>query len=212
MIFYYFPIIVLLHLTAANLCPFENLRQYNLDDYNSLLTNAKLILNFEPNRNYLNKNISLECYMNAHLDNGRSCPELFNNESYKNFFLYKLDQKYTNRFGRACQKKYKGCFALENYEYYDRSFFDCHNDQSDIFVYTGSELLVKIEEKHIKNYRSKLTGDAILYKVSPEEILRDKRFLYKVTLTENEMISHDANICHSVIVHQYPIKRIVCLY
>ena len=196
----------------AGACHFENLRQYNLVDYDSLLENSKLILNFEPNQNYLNQNISLECYIHGHMDNGRSCPELVNNDSYNNFFLSKLDGKYTNRFGRACKKMYRGCFALENYNHYDRAFFDCHNDQSDIFVYMGSETLIKIEEKHLRGYPSKRTGDAILYNVSPDEILQQQRFLYKVTLTENEMISHDANICHSVIVKQFPIKRIICLY
>jgi hypothetical protein len=158
------------------------------------------------------KNLSLECYIQAHQDNGKSCSELFHNDSYNHFFLYKINERYLKRFRRACQKRYKHCFAIENYQDYDRSFFDCHADQSDIFVYTGSETLIKIEEQYLLAYPSKPTGDAILYKITPEEILRQQRFLYKVTLTEHEMISHDATICHGVIVREFPIKRIVCLY
>ena len=199
-------------LVKSDTCVFSNLRLFKLDDYQTILTDSRLIINYEPNYMYLNTNITLECYLKAHMDNGKSCPQLFNNQSYNNFFLYKLNDRYLNRFRHACRKLYRGCFAIENYNSYDRSFFDCHDDQSDIFVYTGSETLIKIEEKHLQKYSSKRTNDAILYKVSPNVIMEEKQFLYKVTLTENEMVSHDANICHSVIVHQFPIKRIVCLY
>lgn len=197
-------------LASATTCPFKNLRLYKIDNYDSVMINAKLILNFEPNQMYLSRNISQDCYTKAHSDNGKSCPELINN--YNNFFLYKLDDRYLHRFQRACRTPYRGCFAIENYDSYDRSFFDCHDDQSDIFVYQGSETLIKIEEKHLMGYRSKRTSDAILYKASPTDIVNEKLFLYKVTLNENEMVSHDANICHSVIVHKFPIKRVVCLY
>ena len=204
--------IISLPQTSTQICSFQSLRQYNLIDYEALKVGAHLILNFEPNHNYLNQNISRECYVQSYVDNGKSCPELIHNESYNLFFLYRISAKFVRRFQKACKRPYRACFAFENYENYNRSFFDCHDDQSDIFVYMGEETLLKVEENFLLQYLSKRTYDATLYQVSPESILERKVWLYKVTISENEMVSHDANICHSVIVQKYPIKRILCFY
>lgn len=193
-------------------CSFQTLQSHNLIDYDTLLTDAHLIIDFEPNQNYFAKNISLECYMQTYRDKGKSCPELFHNASHKKLFLYKIHKRYLAQFRRACQKPYRACFALENYDFYDRSFFDCHEDLSDIFLYMGSQTLVKVDREHLGQYPSKPTGDAVLYKVAPEDMIAQRRFLYKVTLAPFEMISHDARVCHSVILREFPVKRIVCLY